>query len=360
MLTSMGEILGLGLSHYPGFSYLDQDMNRFLMDTLRSTRVPPEKKEPRTWPAQMQEEWGEDQGATFAKKHRQQFVEGVRKLRAALDDFRPDAVVIFGDDQYENFREDLIAPFAVYIMPEFETLPFATDLGREPKPNIWGEANDKRFTYQGHQGAARYLAKHLLESGVDIAYSYKLHHMQELGHAFRNTLIYLDFDRRGWEYPIVPFHVNAYGSSIIRNRGGQEHLLGSGLAEFPDPPAPSPKRCFEVGQAVARAMQASPWRVALVGSSSWSHAFLTEKHCWIYPDVEADRRRYKELKAADYEAWRDLSLAEIEDAGQHEVLNWMPLVGAMYELGQKPTVCEFLESFVMNSCKCIALFPPRS
>jgi hypothetical protein len=30
----------------------------------------------------------------------------------------------------------------------------------------------------------------------------------------------------------------------------------------------------------------------------------------------------------------------------------------MHELGQKPSVCEFLESYVMNSCKCIALFPP--
>jgi hypothetical protein len=353
----MAEILGLGMSHYPGFYYEDADMNRFLMDTLRSPRVPAEMKDPRNWPEPMQREWGDDQGASFAKEHRRLFVEGVRKLRAALDEFRPDVVVIFGDDQYENFREDLIASFALYIMPRFETTPFATDLGREPKPNIWGEPRDQRFEYLGHVGAARFLAKRLLESGVDIAYSYRLHHMQELGHAFRNTLVYLDFDRRGWDYPIVPFHVNAYGSSIVRNRGGQEHLLGD-PGEFPDPPAPSPRRCFEVGQAVARAMKASPWRVALVGSSSWSHAFLTEKHCWIYPDVAADKRRYEDLKAANYEAWRDLSLEEVEDAGQHELLNWMPLVGAMYELGQKPRLCEFLESYVMNSCKCLALFPP--
>jgi len=355
----MAEILGVGMSHYPGFSYLDEDMNRFLMDTLRSKRVPDEAKDPRNWPAQMQQEWGNDQGATFAKQHRQQFAEGVRKLRAAIDDFRPEVVVIFGDDQYENFREDLIASFAVYIMPEFETLPFGSDLGREPKPNIWGEPLDKRFTYHGHPAAGRYLAKQLLENRVDMAYSYRLHHLPELGHAFRNTLLYLDFNRRGWDYPIVPFHVNAYGSSIVRNRGGQEHLLGN-AGDFPDPPAPSPRRCFEVGQLVAQAMKASPWRVVLVGSSSWSHAFLTAKHNWIYPDVEADRRRYQDLKAANYSAFRDLRLAEVEDCGQHELLNWIPLIGAMHELGQKPAVCDFIESFVMNSCKCIALFPPRS
>jgi hypothetical protein len=353
----MGEVLGLGLSHYPGFYYTDEDMNRFLLDTLRSERVPAEMKDPRSWPAAMQAEWGDDQGATFARKHRQRFVEGVRKLRAALDDFHPDVVVIFGDDQYENFREDLIASFALYIMDEFETLPFNSDLGREPKPNVWGEPRDKRFRYRGQPEVVRYLATALLEAGVDVAYSYKLHHMPELGHAFRNTLLYLDFDRTGWPYPVLPFHVNAYGSSIVRSRGGQGHLLGKG-SEFPDPPAPSPRRCFEVGQAVARAMKASPWRTAVIGSSSWSHAFLTEKHHWIYPDVEADKQRFAELKAGDYAAWRDLPLSQLEDAGQHELLNWLPLVGAMSELGQKPSLCEFLESYAMNSCKCVALFPP--
>ena len=353
----MADILGLGLSHYPGFYYLDEDMNRFLVDTLESPRVPAEKKDPRNWPAPMQAEWGDDRGASFAKQHRAQFVDGVRRLRAALDGFKPDVVVIFGDDQYENFREDLISSFAVYIMQEFETAPFSTDLGREPKPNVWGEPLDKRFCYPGHAEAGRYLAKHLLEHRFDVSYAYKLHHLPELGHAFRNTLLYLDYDRKGWPYPIVPFHVNAYGSAIVRNRGGLDHLLGPSQ-DFPDPPAPSPARCFELGQEVARALKASPWRVAVVGSSSWSHAFLTEKNSWIHPDVDADRRRYQELKSANFTAWRDLTLAEVEDAGQHEILNWIPLLGATHELGQKPTVCEFLESYVMNSCKCIALFPP--
>lgn len=354
----MGEILGLGLSHYPGFYYTDDDMNRFLMDTLRSARVPEELKDPATWPEPMQREWGDDQGASFAHKHRQQFIAGVRKLRSALDEFRPDVMVIFGDDQYENFREDLISPFAVYIMPEYQTRPFASDLGREPKPNVWNEPRDKTFDYAGHVQAGRYLATGLLRNGVDISYGYKLHHMTELGHAFRNTMLYLDFDRKGWDVPIVPFHVNAYGSAIVRNRGGQHHLLAADLDEFPDPPAPSPTRCFELGQIVARVMKTSPWRVALVGSSSWSHAFLTAKHHWIYPDVAADHRRFEELRGGNLTAWRDLSLEEIEDAGQHELLNWIPLAGAMHELGRKPTVCDFLESYSMNSCKCVALFPP--
>jgi hypothetical protein len=39
---------------------------------------------------------------------------------------------------------------------------------------------------------------------------------------------------------------------------------------------------------------------------------------------------------------RDLSLSEVEGAGQYEMLNWIPLIGAMHELRQRPTLCELL------------------
>ena len=103
---------------------------------------------------------------------------------------------------------------------------------------------------------------------------------------------------------------------------------------------------------------ASPWRVALVASASFSHGFLTEKHHYLYPDLEADLARFAELKSGNYMAWRDLELSALEDSGQHELVNWCPMIGAMEEAGQKPTYCEFLQSFLMNSNKCVAVIPP--
>jgi hypothetical protein len=41
-----------------------------------------------------------------------------------------------------------------------------------------------------------------------------------VAHAFANTLLYLDLDRRGFDYPILPVTVNCYGREVIRNRGG--------------------------------------------------------------------------------------------------------------------------------------------
>src|SRR6202007_3343419 len=58
-----------------------------------------------------------------------------------------------------------------------------------------------------------------------------------------------------------------------------------------------------------------PCRVALIASSSWSHAFLTRKNYLLYPDIEADRTLYNALQAGDYAAWRERPLSAIEDSG---------------------------------------------
>jgi hypothetical protein len=105
-------------------------------------------------------------------------------------------------------------------------------------------------------------------------------------------------------------------------------------------------------------MSESPWRTALIASSSWSHAFLTDKNHQLYPDIEADRQLYKALKRGDYEAWRGTPLKAIETSGQQEMLNWFMLAGAMEELGRKPDECEFMESWIFNSNKCFAVFKP--
>jgi hypothetical protein len=189
----MGEVLGLGISHYPGFIYPDSNMAMRVKQTMTSPKVPEPMKEPRNRPAPMQEEWGDDKGTMFAAKHREQFVGGVRKARAAIDEFNPDFVVSFGDDQYENFREDIIPPFCIYIAEEFQTKPFLRGRGGAPQPNIWEESYVEVFVTKGHRQAAKYLATQLLESGFDMPYAYTNLHHEGLGHAFMNTVLYLDY-----------------------------------------------------------------------------------------------------------------------------------------------------------------------
>ena len=191
-----------------------------------------------------------------------------------------------------------------------------------------------------------------------MAYAYKPLHHSGLAHAFINTLLYLDYDRKGFDYPVIPFAVNCYGSGVISNRGGILPHKVDGKALPQDPPGPSPKRCMEVGAATARALVDSPWRVALVASSSWSHAFLTQRGHRLWPDTESDRARFEELRSGDYGAWRELSTGTLESAGQHELLNWACLLGAMDQLGNQPQIVDFIETMVCTSNKCMALFKP--
>jgi hypothetical protein len=65
---------------------------------------------------------------------------------------------------------------------------------------------------------AKWLACRYLEEGVDMPYAYRPLHWEGLGHAFVNIQMYLDYDRTGFDVPIVPVQVNSYGSKIIRNK----------------------------------------------------------------------------------------------------------------------------------------------
>jgi hypothetical protein len=257
-------------------------------------------------------------------------------------------VLIWGDDQYENFREDIVPPYCIAAYDRFRFSP--------PQNNVWGET-DKTFDLAGHPAAAKFLAGALIEEGFDTAYAYKaLHH--PLGHAFTNAVMYLDYGRRGFAYPIVPFAVNCYGRRVLAQRGGLpvfDRVIDD--ADL-DPPAPTPRRLFDLGAATARILARSPYRVALLASSGWSHAFLTAKNHFLYPDTPADRRMYQAMCGGDYQAWRNYSGKAVEDSGQQEILNWMCLVGALSALGRKPAETGFIDTWIFNSSKAFLIAPP--
>src|SRR5918911_5314390 len=277
----MGEILGLGMTHFPPLTGRDEDMGWILKRALQDPALPEHYRQPSGWPAAMRQEYGDDEGKTAAVRHREFLVTQFRKARQILDDFKPDFVVLWGDDQYKNFKEDIIPPFCVLAYDALSTRPWEYYRG----PNVWNEPKEKSFDYKGHQAAGKFIASGMLEAGFDVSYAYKpLHH--QLGHAFLNTLLFLDYDRKGFPCPVVPFQVNCYGRRVVAQQAGAR-----GLSQFPseddlDPPSSAPWRCFDLGAACARVVEKSPWRVALIASSSWSHAFLTPKHSLLYPDIE--------------------------------------------------------------------------
>jgi Catalytic LigB subunit of aromatic ring-opening dioxygenase len=350
----VGEILGLGMTHYPPLISHDQNMADILRAIMKDPGLPERYRDPSGWPEPMRREYAGDGGTAAAAGHRASLLRHFRHARRLLDEFRPDVVVIWGDDQHENFTADIIPPFCVLAYDQIEAKHRTRDAGN----NVWGETEGTTIRLRGHREAGKFLARRLLEGGVDMSYAYAPLHHQGLAHAFLNTVFYLDYDRVGFPYPIVAFQVNCYGRRVVAQKGFRASMAKP-LAEADlDPPSPSPKRCMEVGAATALALRESPWRVALIASSSWSHAFLTDKHHQLYPDIEADRRLYEALRHGDYEAWRARTLAEVEDSGQQEMLNWYMLAGAMEALGRKPDECDFIETWIFNSNKCFAVYKP--
>jgi hypothetical protein len=351
----MGDVFGFGISHFPLFGIPDRLMAGIFDFSLKDPDVPAEAKDPRNWPSAMREQWSDDGGTAAAGKHREEMLVGLRRARAALDRFKPDLLIIWGDDQYENFREDVVPAFCIQAYPTREIQPWKNTHEILRNTNYWNETVETRRVIHGNPAAAKGLATALLDDGFDVAYSYKPLHYEGLSHAFLNATLYLDFDRVGFDYPVIPISINCYGRKVIGHRGSFSHF---GNVQPDDPPSPSPARCFDLGRAVARAAARSPARVAVCASSSWSHAFLVD-HTWrLRPDTARDRFLYELLCRNDLAAWRDVTLRDVEAAGQQEVLNWFCLAGAMYELNCKLEWSDFVETYIFNSNKVTALYEP--
>lgn len=353
----MGEVMGVGLTHFPAFIGGDDRMSTALRHMLELPGFPPQRRDPAGWPQAMREEWGDDQGLAAAARHRQALVDGLRRVRAAIDAFGPDALVVLGDDQYENFREDLVPPFCVLAYEDMEVRPFE---GTRFGPNHWGEPPGTTFGVRGDRQLGKALVTGLLAEGVDMAYAYRPGHHPGLPHAFLNTLLYLDYDRAGFDRPLVPLAVNCYGRRLMSNRGVFPDLANPPAPEDLDPPSPHPFRCFAVGRAVARVLSSLPGRYVLAASASWSHGFLCEATGYLHPAVDTDRDLFERLRAGDWEAFGSLAIEEVEFNGHHELLNWVVLAGAMAELGRTPDWCELVESYVFNSDKVFAVMEAGS
>jgi hypothetical protein len=188
--------------------------------------------------------------------------------------------------------------------------------------NSWNEPKDKSFTIEGHRDGAKYLASFLLNHGFDIPYSYRPLH-EKLGHAFANTVLFLDWDRRGFPYPLVPFTTNAYGRYLTASNGVPPTPSGTES----DMPA---TRSIGAGPGVVssrRSPAQSVYRLALARGADrvveLVALFLTEKHGRIR--CRSDRR-YLSAANRPMEIWKSTQWPPPKRAGI-ELINWFASPG---------------------------------
>ena len=177
-------------------------------------------------------------------------------LKAHLAAARPDAIVVFGDDQLECFDFRNYPAFAVYAGEKIQG----------------GLAGGGTAAVPGHPALAAALLTGLMRRGFDPAFSLDLPKPERgIGHAFlRPAESLTDFTT-----PIVPVFLNCYYA-----------------------PQPTALRCYQLGAAVRQTVEAypEPLRVAVVGSGGLWH---TPRAKDAYLDEAFDRAILTAMTAGD-------------------------------------------------------------
>ena len=285
-------VIGVGSSHSPQLSIRAKDWAKLLGDK--------DKTDPRlNYQALLQKARpGLEQELTperFAERD-QACLTGIETLGAALRQADADVVVVFGDDQQEQFHDDNMPMFAIYHGKEVPVVKH-----NNLRPAAWKDAEEKGWAetlpqYQAGFDLANHLIRALTDAEFDIARCNKLRPEIGVGHAF--SFLY----RRilpGSKVPIVPLMVNTY---------------------YP-PNQPTPKRCYALGQAVRKGIESWPTdaRVALLASGGLSHVVI---------DEEIDAMTIDGLKNKRPEVLYRLPRERLK-GGTSEILNWVALAGAM-------------------------------
>lgn len=214
---------------------------------------------------------------------------------AACDKFRdhmmaqkPDALVLVSAEHFGNFFMDKMPTFCIGLADDYGG-PIETEefLGM-PK-----------VTIPGAPELSRRIADDVMQD-VDLGYSKEW----LFDHGFMVPLKFLTPD---WDLPVIPINVNCQV-----------------------PPLAPLKRCYALGQALRRAIDAQPERIALVGCGGISHWPATPNsgkinEAWdrAFLDEFCGGRVDDMLRYTDDEIYRDAG------PGGHEVRTFITVSGAV-------------------------------
>ena len=284
-------VLGIGTSHSPQLSVRASDWALLREKDERDARLDYQKLLQRAKP-----NLGRELTTDKFRERDETCQKAIKTLGDILQKVNPDVVVIFGDDQHEQFQDDNMPTFAIY---HGKSIPVVMHTGRNPA--AWKTAEERGWAvtapeYEALPALADHLIRSLTSAEFDISRCNKLRPGIGVGHAF--SFLY----RRilpGGKLPMVPVIVNTY---------------------YP-PNQPTPKRCYALGQAVREAIESwdSDQRVAVMASGGLSHVVI---------DEEVDQITIDGLRNKNPEILWSLPRERLW-GGTSEILNWVALAGAM-------------------------------
>jgi Catalytic LigB subunit of aromatic ring-opening dioxygenase len=222
-------------------------------------------------------------------------------LREQLQAYRPDALIMIGDDQGDLFDAVNNPTFSVYT-------------GDEP---IWGlSARDPfgtpleertRIVFRPHAELGRHLLRGLIKRGFDVAnigrFDPRGNPKRGVSHMVSNLVPEVD---PALEVPLVCVFINEYY-----------------------PPLPTATRCAQLGAAIADALRDLPERVAIYASGGLSHFPGMYNAGWI--DQPLDHWILERLERNDLDALQHLFTFDSDAmrSGTGEVRAWISAAAAM-------------------------------
>jgi hypothetical protein len=157
----------------------------------------------------------------------------------------------------------------------------------------------REFDLPIHREMAEDLLNKLVRADFDMAFSEDA----ILGHTFAVPFEYI-LEGRG--IPVIPFHTNVYL-----------------------PPLANPKRCAALGREIAKIIESRDEKVAIIASGGMSHYPGTWKY--PHPEFDFDRWLISELEQGNINALLDLSVEQLDETGNTELLQWAIMFGAIGE-----------------------------
>jgi aromatic ring-opening dioxygenase catalytic subunit (LigB family) len=301
-------VIGLGSSHTPMLLASDETLPRF-EETDQKIKLRDKEGRPTTY-AEVLEKADPKMAAMTAPA---QLAARQNKVRAAmaqlsktLNTARLDTLIVMSDDQDEAYLEDARPTFAIYYGDTILNSNEQHEQYHQRFPE-WYVRNRQGFfedtaprEYPVDAKLALHLVDWLMDNGFDPASSKCMRKGEGEGHGMAYVHKRLMDGKR--PIPIVPVFLNTY---------------------FP-PNQPRPRRCYELGQAIRKAVETYPSdaRVGIIASGGLSH-FLV--------DEEFDRAILKACADKDAKFLQNLPRNKLH-SGSSEILNWVGVAGAVEHL----------------------------
>jgi len=222
--------------------------------------------------------------------------------RQWMKDNKPDVVFLVYNDHATAFSLELIPTFAIGTAAEYQ--PADEGWGPRPVPKV-----------VGHPELSAHIAQSVIQQDFDLTIVNKM----DVDHGLTVPLSLMCGETKEWPFKVIPFAVN--------------------VVQYP---VPSGRRCFQLGQAIRRAVESfdEDLNVQIWGTGGMSHQLQGPRAGLINREWD---NAFLDRLIADPDGLSKVPHVEyVNEAGSEgiELVMWLIARGAMADVagGPKPTV----------------------